>query len=467
MSADSPAPAAALRELVSDHSRRWHVVGAAGSGMSALAQYLAFDGHRVSGSDRAFDQGTLVEEADALRALGIQLFPQDGSGSVSAAAVLTSTAVEARIEDLVRARESGVPVVHRAELLAHFVARDGSIGIAGTSGKSSTTAMVFEILARCGKRPSVIAGGDLLYLVDRGLRGNAWRDTGALVFEADESDRSLVHHHPGIGVVLNLHRDHFEPSEALVLFRDFLARSRDGRVLGDDPELASLRAGALVTGLRAAAELRGEDLEATGEVSRFRVRGVPFELPLPGVHQVENALAAIGAAHLSGIELADCAEALRSYRGVARRFEVVGRRGGILVVDDYAHNPMKVAATVRAAQLRSPRLHVLFQPHGFGPTRFMRTELIALLSEALRPVDTMTFAPIFYAGGQVTRDVSSGDLAADLRARGHDAEAPAARQDFRTFVAENARSEDLVLILGGRDPSLSAFARELLSSLPG
>ncbi len=456
-----------IASLVTDHSRRWHIVGVAGSGMSALAQYLAFGAHRVSGSDRALDQGALGEEARALTALGIQLFPQDGSGSPGAVALLTSTAVEAAIPDLVRSKEAGIPIVHRAELLGHFVRTTRSIGIAGTSGKSSTTAMVYEILARSGRRPSVISGGDLLCLMDQGYRGNAWRDAGPLVFEADESDKSLVHHEPAIGVVLNLHRDHFEPAEARELFRDFLGRCREGRVLGDDPELASLRAGALVTGLGDAAALRGTQLELRGDRSFFRVDDVDFELPIAGRHQVENALAAIGAATLAGVPLAECAASLRHYRGVARRFERVGARGGVEVLDDYAHNPMKIEVTIRAAQLRSPRVHVLFQPHGFGPTRFMRTELIARLAACLRPADTMTFAPIFFAGGTVVKDISSADLAADLERAGHAALAPAGRQDFRGFLAENAQSGDVVLVLGGRDPTLSSFAREVVSSLPG
>jgi len=216
---------------------RLHFAGAGGSGMSALAQYVAMRGGRASGSDRSFDQGRNPEGRALLEAAGVELHPQDGTGvGEDCAAVVYSTAVEEEVPDLREARRLGVPLLHRSELLAHFVAGSRSLAITGTSGKSTAVAMAFEILRGAGRDPSVLTGGELRVLQDEGLWGNAWAGASdLLVVEADESDGSLVRYHPAVGVILNLQKDHKEMDVVAGLFRPFRAQAREGFAVGDTP----------------------------------------------------------------------------------------------------------------------------------------------------------------------------------------------------------------------------------------
>ncbi|MBK6939619.1 MAG: Mur ligase [Planctomycetes bacterium] len=453
-----------LHRLVDDPARRLHFVGVAGTGMSALAQVRAMGGGRVSGSDRSLDRKEAAEEAAFLRAAGVELLPQDGAGVVGADLVIASTAVEARIADLLRAVDLGIPVLHRADLLAHHVAGD-SVGIAGTSGKSTVTAMVFEILRAAGRDPSLATGGRLLRLMDEGLLGNAWCGRGPFVFEADESDGSLVKHGPRHGVVLNLHKDHMDAALVLEQFRVFRERTRGGFVVSDDPPLAPLRDGACVYGFGPDATLRATRLELTRGGSTFEIDGVRFTLEHPGVHNATNALAAAALAHVRGIGLDVSAAALARFGGVFRRFQRVGTVAGVEVVDDFAHNPEKVKAVLSAAQGRARRVFAWFQPHGFAPLRFFGDDLVETVAETLRPRDEFDFAPVYFAGGTVTRDVDSGAYVDKLRARGARTALAEDRASWARAVAQRVEPGDVVLVLGARDPTLHAFARDVVAAL--
>lgn len=435
---------------------RLHFAGVAGSGMSALAQFVAMKGGRASGSDRSFDRGERPEARHLLEGLGIGLHPQDGSGLAGdCAALVVSTAVEDTVPDVAEARRRGVPVLHRSELLAHLVAAHRTVAVTGTSGKSTTTALVFELLRGAGRQPSVLTGGDLRALQAEGHWGNAWADrSDLLVIEADESDGSLVRYHPAVGVVLNLQRDHQEPAVVLDFFRTFRAQCREALVLGDDPALEPLRPGL---------SLRAEALELGPEGSRFVVEGQAFTLPVPGAHNVANALAALGACRALGVPLAELAAPLAAFQGVARRFQVLGSPRGVTVVDDFAHNPAKVQAALRTAKLRSGRLLAVFQPHGFGPLKFMREELVAVLAEEARPQDRFWMLPVFYAGGTARRDIASEDVVADLVARGVSAEDAPDRETLCGSLASEAQEGDLILLMGARDPSLAALAERVLA----
>lgn len=446
---------------------RLHFAGVGGSGMSALAQFAAARGVPVSGSDRGFDRGGNAAGRALLEAAGVRIVPQDGSGvAPECSAVVASTAVEDQVPDLRAARDLGVPVLHRSELLAHFVAEHRTLAISGTSGKSTAVAMAFEILAGAGLDPSVITGGDLRALRSRGLWGNAWTGgSGLLVIEADESDGSLVRYRPAVGVVMNLQKDHKEMEEVAALFRTFRERTREAFCVGEAPNLAGLREGATVFGAGPGADLRCEAVRETPDGTAFTVRGVPFRLPVPGLHNVENALAAIAGCLALGVPLEAMPGPLAAFQGVARRFESLGRARGVEVVDDFAHNPAKVAASLATARARSRRTLAVFQPHGFGPLRFLRREFAQAFREGQRPGDLLYLLPVFYAGGTVTRDVDSGDLAGDLWALGAAAEAVPGRKDLVAILAAEAAEGDLVLVMGARDPSLTDLAREILAAL--
>ncbi len=442
---------------------RLHFAGVGGSGMSALAQFCALKGSPVSGSDRSFDRGERPEARALLEACGIRILPQDGSAIAGdCGAVVCSTAVEDTVPDVIAARAEGVPVLHRSELLAHLVAAHRTVAVTGTSGKSTTTAMVFELLRGAGRAPSVITGGDLRILQAEGTWGNAC--VGAsdlLVIEADESDGSLVRYHPAVGVVLNLQRDHKELDVVEDFYRTFLSQCREGAVIGEADNLAAYRAGRTVTGFGPAATLRAEGLRLEPGRSHFSLEGVAFELPLPGRHNVEDALAALGACRLLGVPLAELAAPLAAFQGVGRRFQLVGERRGVRVVDDYAHNPAKIQAALQAAQSQAGRVLAIFQPHGFGPLAFMREELVDVLVATLRPQDRLWFLEVFYPGGTVNRTITSEAVVAELQTRGVGAQVAATRAGLCAAIAAEAREGDLVLLMGARDPSLPELARQL------
>jgi UDP-N-acetylmuramate--alanine ligase len=435
--------------------------------MSALAQFQAMTGGRVSGSDRAFDRGERGGLRAHLERLGIEVMPQDGSGlGADCAALIVSTAIEDQVPDVAAARARNIPIIHRSELLADFVARHRSVAVTGTSGKSTVTAMVFAILNGAGRDPSVITGGDLPALEAQGLPGNAFAGSSdLLVVEADESDGSLVRYAPAIGVVLNLQRDHKEMTEVAAMFATLRARVREALVVGDADNLDQFAGGALRFGLSARAGIRGEDVALGPASSRFRVKDIKFELAVPGAHNVANALAAIATCHVLGVALEAMAAPLAGFTGIGRRFQTVGKVRGIEVIDDFAHNAEKIAAAIRTAKLRAKRVLAIYQPHGYGPTRFLRRDFVTTFTRELGADDRLWMLEVFYAGGTATRDFSAADIVAEIGALGTKAEFAASRERLVARVAEQARPGDLVLVMGARDPSLSELARNILAAL--
>ncbi|MFH0947043.1 MAG: Mur ligase domain-containing protein [Planctomycetota bacterium] len=453
-----------IEAAVAERDQRLHFVGLAGSGMSALAQYRVLQGGRASGSDRCFDQGEQEPVRAGLGSLGIGITPQDGSGVAGAAGVISSTAVEREIPDLIRARKLGLPIWHRAELLAEHL-RGASLAVAGTSGKSTVVAMVFEILREAGEDPGLITGARLRSLMGGHLLGNAWSGKGPLVAEADESDGSLVHHHPEASIILNLHRDHMETEQVMEQFRLFKRQTRGPVVVSDDPNLRPLWKGAALFGTSRHARYRATGLWSERDGCGFRLEDVRFRLPMPGLYNASNGLAATAICHSVGIDLATAREALARFGGVHRRFELIGQARGVEVVDDFAHNPVKLAAVLTLAKSRSQRVLALFQPHGFAPTRFQRHELLEMFAATLRPEDRLWIAPIFFAGGTVCRDISSADLVRELAGLGAPALPVPDRERWPGEVAALAERGDTVLVLGARDPSLPALAREVLETI--
>ncbi len=443
-----------------------HFVGVAGTGMSALAQLRAMAGETVTGSDRLADREALGDAGRRLASAGIRLFAQDGSAvSRATARVVVSTAIEKDNLDLRRASELGVPVVHRADELAALAASQRCLAVAGTSGKSTVTAMVFHILSRAGRDPSLVAGANLPELRRRGLVGNAWRGgSDLLVIEADESDGTLTRYQPWLGLLLNVSKDHKEMPELLSLFGAFRSRSARFVVSADEPELSAFQKGAATFGF-SGGDLRGEGLELSASGSSFRAGGASFRLRVPGAHNAQNALAAAAACRETGVFPAESAAALETFEGVGRRFELVGEAGGVRVIDDFAHNPQKVRAALAAAGLGARRVLAVFQLHGFAPARFLKNEFVEAFSEGLRPQDILWLPEIYYAGGTASKDVSARDYVAPIAARGRIVRYAAARDSIIPELGTEARPGDLVLVMGARDPSLGDFAARILKEL--
>jgi UDP-N-acetylmuramate--alanine ligase len=339
-----------------------------------------------------------------------------------------------------------------------------TIAVTGTSGKSTVVAMIYEILEAAGRCPSVITGGNLIALQKRGLFGNAFRGkSNLLVIEADESDGSLLNYKPAVGVFLNLTKDHKEVPVMRDILRKFRDNVRTALVNADDRNFLGF-GGDSTFGVEKG-EVRAELLGLSAGESRFRISGEEFVLPIPGRYNVENAAAAVAAAVNEGVTLADCRRALAAYQGVARRFQSLGTARGVEVVDDFAHNPAKLAAALAAAQLRARRILAVYQPHGFAPARLLKDELIEAFASALRPDDHLWLPDIYYVGGTTSQDISSRDIVEPLRRRGKKAFHVPQRADIVAEVAAQAKAGDLVLVMGARDPSLSDFARDILRAL--
>jgi len=443
-----------------------HFTGILGSGMSALAYYCLREGFAVTGSDRLTHAADVEELQKKLTNAGCVFYPQDGSGvSRGADAVIVSSAIEESNPDSAAARQVGIPLFHRSDLLAALAARKRTIAIAGTSGKSTVAAMVFELLSACGKSPSLITGAPLVALEEQGILGNAFHGSSdLLVIEADESDGSLIKYRPAVALFLNISKDHKPVEEVASLFGTLARQSQYVICNADQPALSPLHA-ALTFGLHGNAAYCPDRIETIVPTVKFHRGAVAFELPLPGEHNASNALAALCVCTYLGCEESRCAEALRGYKGVKRRFNSVKLSSGITVIDDFAHNPEKVKAAVTTAKLLCRRVLAIFQPHGFGPTRFLKDDFARVFSEIFDKDDALFLLPIYYAGGTAVKDISSDDLAALIFKKTVRVFTPKDRDECLAMVAAQAARGDAVLLMGARDPSLSSFARRIAEAL--
>ena len=458
--------------LSSTRGAVYHFSGIAGAGMNPLAQLMRTRGHQVQGSDRSLDQGKNQELAARLRRLGIDLRPHDGTAVVAGIdRFVYSTAVEADTPEMRAARALGIDLVPRPALLAEVVnGGQPGVAIAGTSGKSTITAMLGWLLRESGL-PATVIGGAGLAREGSSSCFAAGPANGPVVVEACESDGTLVGYEPTIGVVHNISRDHAELESLRAQFGAFARNCTRLFVNAGCPEAA-----ALGRRLHAVSYGTASDADAGLEVISVgpdRARGIlklaagalMLDVPQPGLHNLENAAAAAMVAVELGIDPDEVTGLLALFPGVSRRFEVVGvTPSGIRVVDDYAHNGEKLRAALTTAQAGLGRVVAVFQPHGFGPARFLRPELKTLLPAILRLEDRFCYAEVFYAGGTVARDISSRVLTEDLPAllrAGYAADHDAAR---RWAVAE-ARPGDTVLVMGARDPDLPRLARSIFDSL--
>jgi UDP-N-acetylmuramate--alanine ligase len=385
--------------------KSYFFVGIGGSGMMPLAEIVAAQGATVAGSDRSLDQGRLGAKFEGLAARGIGLHSQDGSGIVSAdQIVVASAAIEATVPDIVRATELGCARMTRAELLAElFNAAPTSIAVGGTSGKSTVTGMIGWILDQAGRDPTIMNGAIMKNY------GTGARVGGGEVFvsEVDESDGSIALYRPTVAVLNNVAVDHKSMDELRTLFGGFLAAAERAVVNADNTEAMALADGALTFGIAAPADLRVGELVKRPDGVDFVLNATPVTLAVPGRHNVANALAAIGAATAVGIPLADAAAALATFTGLKRRMDVVGTANDITVIDDFGHNPDKIAATLTALHAFPGRLLVFFQPHGYGPLKQMGRELAYAFRANLAEGDRLVVSDPAYFGGTVDRSVGS------------------------------------------------------------
>jgi UDP-N-acetylmuramate--alanine ligase len=445
-------------------------IGIAGAGMSAIAQYLSSIGKNVSGSDRFFKTGEPNEIKEKLAAEGIQCFPQNGEGISDAAdLIVVSTAVEDSVPEVQKAKQLNIPIIKRSELLAIIAISKKTIAVGGTSGKSTTSAMLFDILEFAGLQPSIISGAGLVSIIKKGKIGNAKAGTGEwLVIEADESDGSIVQYKPEVGLLLNVEKDHKEMDVLMEVFTVFKNNSRKFIVNQSHPQAKQLSQDisqdfSLTSDI--AAGYKAESFRQTGLEIAFAINGTGFSLNLVGRHNMENALAATTVANQLGVDLNTCSAALKNYEGIYRRHQVLGNKNGVWVIDDFAHNPVKCAAAIEACQPIAPKVVAWFQPHGYGPTKFLRNDFVEEIAKVMRDDDEIWMSEIFYAGGTAVKDISANDLINDLKANGKKAFFVDDRNELITAIRPHLTTNSVLLLMGARDPSLEQFAKLIWEQL--
>ncbi|HEX2957436.1 MAG TPA: Mur ligase domain-containing protein [Chitinispirillaceae bacterium] len=446
--------------------RKIHFIGIFGSGMSALAQYLRYSGCEITGSDRFLFSNDTAKIKSYLLEIGCSLFEQNGSGiDRSTDAVCISTAIENDNPDIKVASELNIPVVHRSDLLAAVIKQKKTIAIAGTSGKSTVTAMVFEFLQYCGKKPSLISGASLLRLEKEGSIGNAFAgESDLLVVEADESDGTLVKYQPYISLFLNLSKDHKPIPEIKTLFSKLSDQSQYVFKNGDDPNLYELTSH-FQFGISQKNSWHPDSIDVQPLSSTIRKSNATYTLPLPGLHNALNCAAALSVCEFVGCASKELEGAVKNYMGVARRFALHRTDSGIVVIDDFAHNPEKIKAAVSAAHGISQRVLAVYQPHGFGPTRFLKNDYAETFRQSFKSDDILILLPIYYAGGTAQKDISSSDLVTLVGDAAFKQFTPDNRSETLAIIKNNVRSGDCVLVMGARDPSLPAFVQQIIKEL--
>ena len=448
--------------------------GIGGIGMSAIALYLKKTGHIVKGSDRSFDMGLNQKMKESLLKVGIELYPQNGTGvDETVEHFITSTAVEESIPDVKKALEHKIPIFKRAQALANvFHTFEKGIAIGGTSGKTTVTAMTGHILHSLEKHPVMINGGISLNHYNGEDLSNLIYDKGTIcVIEADESDGSIEFYNPFISVVTNISLDHKPLEEIRPLFERFLKRATKGCVINKDcPETKniSLPENEVISfsiGKDKTATLYAENIVQTRNNVSFLLNSKPYELPFIGVHNVANALAAIGVALLMGISIDDSINALQSFKGTKRRLEFVGEKNNIAVIDDYAHNEEKIKASLSALKQVGDRLFVVYQPHGFAPLKLMKDGLIEMLKKELDETTFWSMLPVYYVGGTVNKTISSTDIVEPLKQEGKNALYFENREVLLEYLKSNLKAKDTLVVMGARDDTLSLYAQKILDVL--
>lgn len=447
-----------------DHPQRVHFIGIGGVGMSAIAKVLLERGFKVTGSDLKRSR-----VASVLEAMGATIhIGHDRSHVDDPSTVVVSSAISRSNPEYVRAVELGLEVITRGKALAAVLQGFRSVVVAGTHGKTTTTSMIVTVLRSAGLDPTYLVGAGLN---DSGTNARAGTSDIA-VAEADESDGSFLLLSPHVSVITNLEMDHFDhwgTMDALTdAFRDFAHRTDHAGcvvVPATDPELLAIAA---ATGRRIATFGDGGEAEAvglnlTGLGARFTLRSsdseADVELRVPGVHNVANALAAAAAALTLGVSLDDVARGLSEYRGVERRFHVRGEVGGVTVIDDYAHHPTEIAATLTAARSGSwNRVVAIFQPHRFSRTQALAAEF----GEAFAAADQIIFMDVYGAGEEAIPGVS-GKLLADAVCSAFPGRKVAFfphRAEMLKFADAVVRPGDVLLTMGAGD--VTSVGEELL-----
>ena len=408
--------------------RTIHFIGIGGVGMNGLAQLAALSNDTVSGSDRAYTPHS--ELFRALEHLDICIVPQDGSGITHETShVVYSTAIESDNPDLLKAKEHGIPLLHRAEFLKELIGHGELIAVAGTAGKTTTTGLLGWIFESLGKDPSIYNGAAVLNWKNPPILGNVRKGQSNLwIIEADESDKSFLHFHPSHSIITNISKDHYELDELNHMFNQFESQTYGTTIRGPS------------------------DSSPTDVV-----------VPMLGKHNQENALCAARLCDEMGMDMERVRDAIMHFKGIERRLEVAGTVAGITVIDDYAHNPAKIAASLSAVSEKFGTVHAFWRPHGFTPlAQGLENFTTTFTNHWKNNGGSIYILPVYYAGGTVERKISSEDLVEHLNSAGVPAMLVPDYTVLKNKLEQRAASGDAILGMGARDPELPLFAKRLV-----
>jgi UDP-N-acetylmuramate--alanine ligase len=439
--------------------------GIGGSGISAIACFLIDRNFNVRGSDRAFDLKPSHPVRDMLVWKGASLFPQDGSGLDADVDLLVfSAAVESNHPEIVKARQLGIQTMSRPEYLAYLASSYNTIAVAGTNGKSTTAGMLAYLMKELDMKPNYLGGGVVVQFQTSINLGNSLAGASELmVFEACESDGTVANYRPAYSIINNLTLDHHSVEDTARMFHALAKNTQKLTIVcGDDENLNRFGFNQHKRfSIDTDSEYKAEKVVYDDFKTRFQLHGVDFELSQPGKHNLYNALACISLLAEIGTPLTLMVEPLRTFSGIKRRFQIHLNENDRLVVDDYAHNPQKIASLIDTINHIKQKVCYVFQPHGYGPTRFMRDDYVKTFVKLLRTQDHLFILPIFYQGGTTTKDISSEDLVNAVKQGGKSAEAVHERETILNRLDEWKS----YVVFGARDETLSAFAEQIAYQL--
>ncbi len=416
--------------------------------MLPLALIAKARGFNVSGSDRSYDQGRNSEKFEWLKSKNIEICPQDGSGVTGdIEELVTSTAVEATIPDIKAALDNEITITHRAAFLARlFNEAPTRVAVAGTSGKSTVTAMLAFILDSMGCDPTVMNGAVMTDFVTKDFPyASALTGQGDIfVTEADESDGSFLNFNPSIAVVTNIALDHKGVDELQELFDTFSDQCEHVILNGDHAETRKLA------------------MHHADKSTLFSINDHPdLVLAVIGQHNKSNACAALAVIETMGLDVSKAKSILKYFTGTKRRLETIGVRNNITVIDDFAHNPDKVAGSMAALKETSGRLIILYQPHGFGMLKLTGAAMGQNFAKYMDEDDQLIVTEPLYLGGTTDQSIGSEIIADEVDG------AVVVKNKEAAFkrVISMAKPNDRIVIMGARDDTLSEFAGDILATL--
>lgn len=434
--------------------------------MSAMACFTAEKGHAVTGSDRSLDNNPSHPLYKNFGAKGITIVPQNGNGIDSSFDfAVFSTAVEQDTPEFIKAISTGIPVKTRPGYLAEISADFRTIAVAGTSGKSTAAGMIAFLMNRLELKPNFIGGGRVKQFKTETQPGNFLSGgSDILIIEACESDNAITKYEPGCLILLNLQFDHHSIETTTELFKRVIDSTKELIVTNtDDLNLRKImKKDSITFSIDSPSKYRATDISFEPFSTKFSLNGIHFSLNLPGKYNLYNALSCLALLSEKGIPLESTAGILQDFEGIERRFDVHLNNGKYLVIDDYAHNPHKISSLMTVMKNIRKRICYIFQPHGYGPTRMMKNEYIDALVQNLDNSDHLILLPIFYAGGTARRDISSHDLADEIRDKGKSVQVI----EDRKKILEMLHRWDTYVIFGARDETLSDFAAAIAYALP-